>query len=725
MTGQTLNMLTMFAFLMTLGIVVDDAIVIGENIYSHRQMGKDFLTAAIDGTYEVFPSVTASVLTTVIAFLPLLFISGIMGKFIAVMPVVVIAMLLVSLLEAIFVLPVHLAHHRNLFIRVLGVILYVFKPLYVLSTWVNVHADRLLALFVDRLYTPYIRWSLRNKAVVVSSAIGLLLIAGGFVASGITPFEAFPKLDSRSITATVAFPDGTSADVTRKAAESIEHSIAEVDREIKAETGHGVVDTVYRRLGEVGDMFSGPTGVTDGSHVASISVQLVPTNQRRVRSDEIINRWRKKTPKIVGTELLTFGSRSMGPGGKSIEFKLLATESGALSLTAATEECKAYLAKKAGVYDIEDDDRAGKSEVNLKLNEQGRSLGLDEQTLASAIRSGYFGEEVMRLQRGRNEVKLMVRYPKSERQSLAALEDVRVRDSQNIERPLRDVAEIVYTKAPSVINRLNGKRSVTISADVDRNQNVTADAIVSEMKQDFLPQLLKKYEKQGALLFVDWQGDQQETNDSIKSMMTGLMVALLAMFILLTLEFRSYLQPAIIMSVIPFSVFGAVMGHYLMGLDLTMFSLFGLIALVGVVVNDSIVLVDFINSEVDRGVPLNEALVSAGQRRFRPILLTSVTTVAGLSPILFERSFQAQVIIPMATSLIFGLIASTALVLTLVPVFYAIHAQLMTSLFAVREEEAMYGLRRYSTSSNGSKDMDDFSLDEPEPISASAASGQR
>ncbi len=702
LTGQTLNMLSMFAFLMTLGIVVDDAIVIGENIYTHRQMGKDFLTAAIDGTFEVVPSVTASVMTTVIAFMPLLFVSGVMGKFIAVMPVAVIAMLLVSLLESIFVLPVHLAHQNNLFLRVLGVGLYVLKPLYALSHWVNAKADWLLGLFVGRIYAPFIRWSLKNWAIVVSSAVALFLVAVGFIVSGLTPFEAFPKLDGNDISATVAFPDGTGVAATRAATQQLQDALAEVDREIAAETGRPVVKVTYVRIGEVGDAFSGPTGVTDGSHVATVAVQLVPAGQRTVRSSEVINRWRAKVPKIIGTELLSFGSRSMGPGGKKIEFKLLAAESGIPYLAQAAEECKAYLASKVGVTDIEDDDRAGKYEFSLKLNEQGRALGLDEQTLANSIRGGYFGEEVMRLQRGRNEVKLMVRYPKSERNSLAALEDVKIRDAENVERALADVADIEYSRAPSEINRLDGKRAITITADVDRESNVTSTEIVAEMKSDFFPAFLRKFEQQGGTLFVDWEGDQQETADSISSMMTGLGIALLAMFVLLTMEFRSYMQPAIIMFVIPFSLVGAVMGHYLMGLDITLFSMFGLIALTGVVVNDAIVLVDFVNHAVDNGTPLYEALEQSGQRRFRPILLTSVTTIAGLFPMLLEKSLQAQVLIPMATSIIFGLFTSTVLVLVFVPVLYMLHARVVSWLMRGQTHEGNISVRNYEIGPAGS-----------------------
>ena len=447
-TGNTLNMLTMFAFLMTLGIVVDDAIVIGENIYAHRQRGKPFIASAIDGTYEVIPSVIASVLTTIIAFVPLMFISGVMGKFIAVMPIVVIAMLIVSLAESIFVLPAHLAHEHNLFIWLLSRVLYLFKPLYALSHRVNIAADGGLSRFVNRFYLPIIRWSLDHRSIVVAIGVALLILAGGMVGAGIVPFEPFPSLDGRDISATIAFPDGTPVETTRQATETIEASLRAVDAEIQEEFGASAIATVYRRIGEVGDAFSGPTGITDGGHVASLSVELVAPDQRQITSQAILERWRQKTPPIAGTDVLNFGSRSMGPGGKKIEFKLLAADAANDDLPQATEECKDYLRRKVGVYDVEDDDRPGKWELTLRLNELGQSLGLDEQALADTIRSGFFGAEVMRLQRGRHEVKLMVRYPKAERQSLAALAEVRVRDQQGVERPLNKVATIDFRLRP-------------------------------------------------------------------------------------------------------------------------------------------------------------------------------------------------------------------------------------------------------------------------------------
>ncbi|MEM7453760.1 MAG: efflux RND transporter permease subunit [Planctomycetota bacterium] len=679
-TGNSLNMLTMFAFLMALGIVVDDAIVIGENIYHKREQGLPYVKAAIEGTYEVLPSVTASVTTTIIAFLPLMFVTGVMGKFIAVMPVAVIAMLAISLVESILVLPCHLSHHENLFLSIMTRLFYVFKPLVAVITFMNRTATAMLQWFISTIYQPTLYWSLHNKPVVISSVVALFMVAIGLVMAGVAPLAFFPKIDGREINATVAFPNGTSTEFSREATDLLKQAILEIDEEIQLETGRTVIDTLYERIGEIGDALQGPTGVTSGSHVGTIQVTLVPPEERDYTTRQLIDRWRERIPKIAGAEVLRFGSPSMGPGGTAVEFKVLATEDSTQFLEEATEELKELLATKKGVKDIEDDSRAGKVELVMRLNQLGQALGLNENDLGSTIRSIYFGTEVMRLQRGRHEVKLMVRYPRDERMDREAFENIMIRDSQGLERPLKDVAEIDFRYAPSEVNRLNQRRSITISADVDAEE-ANAREIIVELQAGPVDEVLNRYkERYGANLSVDWEGEQAQTEESIISMFQGFGVALLAMFILLTLEFRSYIQPLIILSIIPFGWLGAILGHAIMQLDLTLFSFFGLIALTGVIVNDSIVLIDFINRAIRNGTPLFDALMQSGTRRFRPIMLTSMTTIAGVFPMLLETSLQAQVLIPMACSLIFGLATGTFLILVLVPIFYHVYASILLRL---------------------------------------------
>lgn len=678
--GQTLNMLSMFSFLMALGIVVDDAIVIGENIYKKMEEGLSPVRAAVEGTYEVVPSVLASVMTTIIAFLPLLFVTGVMGKFISVMPLAVISMLLLSLFEAIFILPGHLAHADNFFLKIVIAVLYVFKPLVKVVEWLNRAMSSGLERFVETIYRPILVWSLANRRIATAVGAAMLIASIGLIAGGIAPFGFFPKLDARTITATVAFPNGTAVEHTRDATLQLERAIQRVSERIRRETGEEVVVNIYRKIGEVGNANQGPTGVTNGSHVANVEVQLTRPELRSVTSERIIAMWREEIPKIAGAELLSFASESMGPGGKGIEFRILANDQNAKYLPEAVEACKQYLAEKVGVFDIQDDARLGKSEMILRLNDLGKSLGLDENSLASTIRASYFGEEVMRLQRGRHEVKLLVRYPQEERQRIDAFENIRIRGNDNLERPLLDVATIEFSRSLSTINRLNQKRAVAVSANVDAQQ-ANAREIIAEMQKEFVPKLINEMqERHGAIISVNWEGEQADTTESLISMGIGYFVAMMAIFVLLVFEFRSYFQPMIVMAIIPFGLVGAVLGHALLGLELTLFSFFGLVALSGVIVNDSIVLVDFINHNVRDGLSMNKAIVEAGTRRFRPILLTTLTTIGGLGPILLETSTQAQVLIPMVASIVFGLSTGTALILILVPVWYSSYGSLMSRL---------------------------------------------
>jgi multidrug efflux pump subunit AcrB len=558
--------------------------------------------------------------------------------------------------------------------KFIGSVLYVFKPLIATLTWINGKASAAMDWAVDSFYSPLLKFSLNNISIVMASVISLGLFALGLIFAGIAPFSLFPNMDGREINASISFPDGTREEFTERALDELEASFRRIDQRIIDSTGESVIKNLYRSLGEVGDGQAGPAGLTRGSHVGNIEVELTQPDEREITTKELNALWRKEVPKIAGTDTLKFAARSMGPGGSGIEFKLLFDESSVKFIDKAAQDCKEFLASKVGVSDIEDDSREGKTEMLVRLNEIGRALGLDEAMLASAVRGGYYGEEVRRQQRGRHEIKLMVRYPESARQDMEEFENIRIRDNQGVERPLLDVATPVLSPSAAKINRLNQRRSVTISASVDRKEANAAE-IIQQMQNEFLPQLIAKYrDEEKAKISVNWEGEAAQNIESMNSMFKGFAVALMCMYVLLTLQFRSYLQPLIILAIIPFGWLGAIIGHAIMQIDLTLFSFFGLIALTGVVVNDSIVLVDFINREIRRGVSLHEALLNAGRRRFRPIMLTSFTTVAGLFPMLMETSLQAQVLIPMAASLIFGLITGTLLILILVPIFYRKYA---------------------------------------------------
>jgi len=777
--GQTLNMLSMFAFLMALGILVDDAIVVAENVFSHREAGKSLAQAAVDGAYEVLPSVMASVTTTIVAFVPLFFVPGVMGKFIAVMPVAVITMLAFSLVESTFILPCHLVHgeHRHtgvgrrVFARVYGIwsrlplsisltllvlavvlclghLLYpqplpwaagpwwraavawlsyaalvpaVFvvaahlahplKRLGDLLAWLSVHTSRLLDAFITRIYTPSLRWALKNSAIVLSTAAAVLFICVGWQST--MPFNLFPKLDSDSIQASVVYPDGTPSSVTDAATKRLEEAIKRVDKKY-AEPGRSLVTIIHRAVGGVSVSESiGPQINPSGSHVGDVGVELVDTSKRDIKSTEIVAAWRREAGEFPGAESVTFSAEAHGPPGLPIEFKLLAPSDRMEAIEKAAEQCKAKLREYPGLFDVADDSRPGKWEFQLKVKDRAKAMGISLADLAETVRASYYGEEVMRLQRGRHEVKLMVRYPRDQRRSLADFDEIRVRTAPplvdlvrreiqrsalapegvrrlagaaaNPERPLTELAEVEVRRGYSTINRQDQLRAITITADVDEALANARD-VVADLKENFLPQLLAKPEYAG--IRVRWEGQQEQTVESVGGLLLGLAVALVVMFVLLTLKFRSYVQPVLIMLIIPFGAIGAIAGHWVWGLEVTLFSLFGLVALTGVVVNDSIVLIDFINRRVRDGAPLGEALVDAGRRRFRAVLLTSVTTIAALMPLLFERSFQAQVLIPMAVSLCFGLAVTTVLVLVLVPVMYLVYARVAMPEAATWEVDA-------------------------------------
>jgi HAE1 family hydrophobic/amphiphilic exporter-1 len=669
-TDQTLNMLSMFAFLMAIGIVVDDAVVVSDNIERHRRMGKSLMAAAIDGTVEVIPSVVSSVTTTVITFMPLCFVSGVMGKFIAVMPFAFITALLMSLFESTLVLPGHLAHEKSILFTIFGVVLYPLRLLLPVIAFLQRACERTLKWVVRHIYSPLLDVALDNRLSTLAAALGILLVAMGIVRSGVTPFTLFPKIDANRLLAKIVFPDGTPADVTEDATRRIEQAAFAASAKFSP-PGEPIVTLVHRAVGQVAAQGEvGPDARMSGSHVGAVALELVDGESRDITSEEFISEWRRAAGEFAGTESLLYGTENIGPGGKTIEFKLLAASEpeAVRQLEAAVERCKEWLAQYPGVIDIDDDSRPGKWEYQIKVKPRAEALGVSLADLAGTIRASYYGEEVMRLQRGRHEVKLMVRYPQDERRSFATLNEIRVTGPDGVKRPLDELADITVARGYSEINRLDQKRSITVTADIDiAKSTLTSGQITADMEKRLMPGLLAEYPE----VRVRWEGQREQTNESLRSLGLGFIVALFAMFILLTMEFKSYFQPLLIIFVIPFGCAGAVFGHALMGMPLTLFSMFGLVALSGVVVNDSIVLIDFINHRVRAGHPLRESLREAGCLRFRPVLLTSVTTIGGLTPLLLETSFQAQFLVPMATSMAFGLMTTTLIVLILVPVMYS------------------------------------------------------
>jgi hydrophobic/amphiphilic exporter-1 (mainly G- bacteria), HAE1 family len=675
-TGQTLNLTSLFAFLIALGIVVDDAIVVGENIYVHRSQGKSFRQAAIDGTLEVMPSVVTSVITTVIAFLPMLFVTGRLGRFTTVLPLAVIAMLLISLGECLTILPSHLAHRDNMFLSFMSWLLTPVRFVGSLFEWMNQRVGRFLDAFIDSVYIPSLRWSLRNSAIVVTLAVGLLVVSAGVVRSGKVPFVVLPRIDSNVLMLMIAYPNGTPATVTDTATQRLEAALAKVNGQTIDESltdrEEGVVIAMHRAVGH-GASSTGE--VSSGSHVGSITVSLIDSGFRQISAQELVSRWRKAAGDFPGTEVLYFSTGPRGPAAAPIEFSLLAASEDLDRLNAAVERCTERLAEYPGVFDITAGSRPGKFEYRLKIKDAARQLGVTLGEVSRTVRAAYYGEEAMRLQRGRHEVELRVRYPREQRRSLSDFRQLRHRTSDGIERPLTELVDIEVGRSASIIRRIDQKRSITISADVDED-SANAFDISRDLQANFLAELQAEFSE----ITIRWGGQRQQTNESMLSMLYGFVFVIVGMYLLLTIEFKSYIQPLLVLVIIPFGCIGAIAGHLVMGLSLTLFSIYGLVALAGIVVNDSIVLIDFINRRIADGLPLEDALLEAGRRRFRPVILTSVTTIAGMLPILLETARQALVLIPMATSLAFGLMLATVLVLILAPTFYFVSWRLTSEI---------------------------------------------
>ena len=673
-TGHTLNMTTMFAFLIALGIVVDDAIVVGENVFVHRGQGKSFFWAAVDGAYEVMPAVVTSVATTVIAFMPVMYLEGRFQRLAAALPACVAAMLVLSLLESLTILPAHLGHRPGPILRSMSFLTLPLRPVGWLFRRINAAVSRFLDWLIESVYIAVLEWSLRNQAIVLSLGVGLLLVSFGVVRAGIVPFLVFPRVDQASLTAEVTYPDGTPAALADEATQRIEQAILQVGREAAAEglTTHpdSIVLYTHRTVGR------GPTGgfggrgaVTSGSHVGGVSVRLVPVEDREIWGQEITQRWRKAAGRFPGAESVAFGGRG-GPAGNAIELRLMAGSEHLDELDRAVGRVKEKLSEYNSVDDIATDSHPGKWEYQLRIKENAEAMGVTLADLANTVRASYYGDEVMRLQRGRHEVQLRVRYPREERESLAGFDEIRIRLEDGDERPLTELADVTIARGPAEISRIDQMRSIIVTADVDEDRG-NAYNIVQDLDANFIPVLSNEYPN----VRHRWQGQQEQTTESVNNLTLGFCLAVGGMFLLLTIQFRSYAQAMLILSIIPFGFIGAILGHVVMGLQLTLFSLFGIVALSGVVVNDSIVLVDFTNRRRLSGMSVHDALVDAGRRRFRPVILTSVTTIAGMLPILLEQSRQAMVVVPMAASLSFGLMLATAVVLVLGPTLYSLIAR--------------------------------------------------
>ena len=652
----SINVMSLFAFVVVLGIVVDDAIIVGENIYRHQEEDGNGLRGSIKGGQEIAKPVVFAVLTTVAAFMPLMFVPGMMGKIFRVIPLIVIPCLLFSLVESLMILPAHLSH--------------IPKPKRP-GPWRRFQGQFAngLKLVIERIYRPFLETALQWRYLTAAVGGAAMILTIGMVLSGRPNFHFFPSIEADFMSATVTMPQGTPVDVTSEAVAKIEAGAARVRQDLLQETGNDYFLHTHAAVGDqpIAARGGGPMGRvinTSASNVGEVTVELLPTEQRIYNSEQLGIKWRDAIGGIPEAVEVTIQSSIMNPGN-DVDVQLAGPDID--TLRAAADDVKRELLNFAGVYEITDSFRAGKEELKLGIKPAAEGLGLSLQDLGRQVRQAFYGEEAQRIQRGRDDVRVMVRYPRDERRSIGDLENMRIRTPDGGEVPFGQVAVVEPGRGFASIARVDRNRAVNVTAAVDASVT-SSNQVINELETRILPDVLSRYPN----VFYTFEGAQAEMSDAIGGLQRGFLLALLMIFALLAIPLKSYVQPLIIMSAIPFGLVGAVWGHIVMGIDVTMMSMFGLVALSGVVVNDSLIMVDFINRKREVHADMNVALREAGSNRFRPILLTSLTTFFGLAPLMLEKSFDAAFMVPMAVSLAFGVIFATVITLVLVPTAYLI-----------------------------------------------------
>ena len=635
-TTFSINIISMFAFIVTLGIVVDDAVVVGENIYFFRRQGMPFLEAAVKGTQSIAMPVVFSVITNMVVFVPLMFVPGIMGKVFKTLPIVVIAVFAVSLIESIFILPAHLSHKSR-------------RPLFFPLNYLEKGQEkfsRYFETFVKKYYGGFLLRALAYRYIVISFGITLLLTTAGFVSSGRMGMVMFPKVESDYAFCEAVLPYGTPSDTLK----NVEQLLVQKAHEVIQENGKDDLSTgIFSRVWD---------------NQVRVRLYLTDPDVRPLSTSDVTNIWRKKAGRIPGLETITFESDRGGPGsGKSLTVSLSHRDK--KMLDRAGEDLAKNLSGYSIVHDIDDGSAKGKKQFDITLSPAGKRMGLTSREVANQIRHAFQGVSAVKNQRGRSEVTVRILLPEEERMSESTFEEL-VLLAPKGEIQLRNAVETITGRAYTSIKRTNGRREISVTANVRPPSQ--AENILKDMKKDILPDLLGRYPG----LSYSFRGRQADIKESISALLRGLGMALLCIFALLAIPFKSYLQPFIIMFCIPFGMIGAIAGHIIMGYSLSIMSLFGLVAMSGVVVNDSLVLIDFANRRYREGTPALYAVHSAGIQRFRPILLTTLTTCGGLAPIISETSRQARFLIPMAISLGFGILFATLITLLMVPCLYMI-----------------------------------------------------
>ncbi len=648
--GVTINVISLFGMIVVVGILVDDGIVVSENIYHHYEKGKNRIQAAIDGTLEVLPAVISAVLTTMIAFATFFYIDGRAGDFFSEMSFIVIATLGVSLIEALVILPSHIGHSKALSLA--------YKK--------NIFERKLergLKRMREGFYRPILDFALKYKFLTLSFAVGLFLITLGALSGKLIRVSYFPFIDRDNFAVGIKMPAGTREEITASYLDGIREAALAVNDSLRPliPGGKDVIQMV--------EMTTGPN-----TNEGSLDVILLDSEKRLISSTIVVNALREKTGPIYEAENLTFGT--VGAFGKPVSVSLLGKNY--QDLEAVKLRLKAAMSEVPDLRDVIDNDLEGVREVSLRLKDKAYLLGLNPASIMQQVRRGFFGLEVQRLQIGEDEVKVWVRYDDATRSSIYNLEEMYIRSPQGGKYPLRELCDYTIERGPLSINHLDGEREIKVEADL-ADPNGSAPDMIAYVRDELLPPILKDY---NGVSFL-FEGQNREAQKTINSARMTLPLILALIIMTITFTFRSFYQAVVIFTLIPLSLVGVAWGHYLHGIPLSIFSFLGIIALIGVIVNDSLVLVSKMNSYLKEGLDFSEAVFQAGLSRFRAILLTSATTVAGLAPLILEKSVQAQFLIPMAISLAYGILMATFLTLVLLPVLlsYLNHAKVYGTWF--------------------------------------------
>jgi multidrug efflux pump subunit AcrB len=638
--GATINVLSLFGMIIVIGILVDDGIVISENIYKHYENGKSRFQAAIDGTMEVLPPIILAILTTVIAFSTFFFLGGIVGDSFSEIAIVVILTLAISLIEALIILPAHIAHSKALTKNQK-------------SYWFNKRADNFINWLKEKIYGPGITFFLQNKFLGFAIPVTLLIITIGAMSGGIIRFSFFPSITSDQVNITLRMPQGTNERITDSLINHIENVAWDVNEDFTARQSDNqqVIQNIIRTIGP-------------GTSNASLRINLLPGESRDFPSFEIADAIRNGTGPIFGIESIEYGSGN-NFGGKPVSVSLSGTN--IAELKGAKQMLKAELENNPLLKDVSDNDPEGIKEISIELKENAYSLGFNLNTVISQVRNGFFGYQIQRFQRGRDEIRVWVRYDEEERSSINNLDDMRIISPSGQRVPLKEIATYKIKRGEISINHLNGRREINVSADL-QDPKSSAPEIMANILNEFMPIINAEYPS----VTASFEGQNREADRATSSASVVLPIIFFLIFIAISFTFKSVSQPFVLLILVPFSLIGVAWGHYIHGYSVNILSFLGIIALIGIVVNDGLVLIGKFNGNLREGMKFEEALIEAGKSRFRAIFLTSVTTIAGLSPLIFERSLQAQFLIPMAISIAYGILIATVLTLIMLPLLLAL-----------------------------------------------------